>query len=314
MGAGLKVVSSCMLSRWGVMTVIRSYPDGELTVICFVLRGVMEITLGCVEETCIKVHDIQRYSCPRETKHPPIYPHHFPPEKPEQISRCSHQPSPSSSRSSRPSQPTPSLANPTQHGIGTSPSPSPLPSHHNNQHQLTPPPPRSCKPACGHSGSGGSYNRTTMIGAPQTCDINNTPFSISAGLAAAPGCGQSGNAYLCDTYAPIIASDALSYGFAILRDKAACCKCFELTWKAGSPAAGKKMQVQAINVGVSSVLFLFLFFSWSRGLRVPRCRMSGSRGCMQGVLTGDVTTGRQDDERSQRCHHLHARRRRRARV
>lgn len=85
MDAGLKVVSSCMLSRWGVMTVIRSYPDGELTVICFVVRGVMEITLGCVEETCIKVHDIQRYSCPRETKHPPIYPHHFPPEKPEQI-------------------------------------------------------------------------------------------------------------------------------------------------------------------------------------------------------------------------------------
>lgn len=111
-----------------------------------------------------------------------------------------------------------------------------------------------------------------MIGAPQTCDINNTPFSISAGLAAAPGCGQSGNAYLCDTYAPIIASDALSYGFAILRDKAACCKCFELTWKAGSPAAGKKMQVQAINVGVSSVLFFSFFFP---GLVGCECRDVG---------------------------------------
>ena len=88
-----------------------------------------------------------------------------------------------------------------------------------------------------------------MIGAPRTCDINNSPLSIAAGLTAAPGCGQSGNAYLCDTYAPIIASDTLSYGFAIFRDKSACCKCFELTWKSGTPAAGKKMQVQAINVG-----------------------------------------------------------------
>ena len=95
-----------------------------------------------------------------------------------------------------------------------------------------------------------------MIGAPQVCDINNTPFSISAGLTAAPGCGQSGTAYLCDTYAPIIASDSLSYGFAIFRDKSACCKCFELTWKSGTAAAGKKMQVQAINVGVRLLLRL----------------------------------------------------------
>jgi hypothetical protein len=104
-----------------------------------------------------------------------------------------------------------------------------------------------------------------MIGAPQVCDINNTPFSISAGLAAAPGCGQSGTAYLCDTYAPIIASESLSYGFAIFREKSACCKCFELTWKSGSPAAGKKMQVQAINVGVSLLFWFLLSLVWGHG-------------------------------------------------
>jgi hypothetical protein len=38
MGAGLKVVSSCMLSAWSVMTVIWSSRDGELTIICFVVR------------------------------------------------------------------------------------------------------------------------------------------------------------------------------------------------------------------------------------------------------------------------------------
>jgi len=59
-----------------------------------------------------------------------------------------------------------------------------------------------------------------------------------------------GNAYLCDTYAPIPVSDNLSYGFAIMRNKTQCCKCFELQWRSGSAAAGKKMQVQILNIGV----------------------------------------------------------------
>lgn len=60
-----------------------------------------------------------------------------------------------------------------------------------------------------------------------------------------------GNAYLCDTYAPVAVSENLSYGFAIMRNKTNCCKCYELQWRSGTPAAGKKMQVQIINIGVS---------------------------------------------------------------
>jgi len=106
-----------------------------------------------------------------------------------------------------------------------------------------------CKPACGDSGSSGAYNKQTMIGAPRVCDINNDPFSIASGLTEKPGCGQSGNAYLCDTYSPVAVSENLSYGFAIMRNKTNCCKCFELQWRSGTPAAGKKMQVQIINIG-----------------------------------------------------------------
>ncbi|KAM7189618.1 RlpA-like double-psi beta-barrel-containing domain containing protein [Rhypophila sp. PSN 637] len=106
-----------------------------------------------------------------------------------------------------------------------------------------------CKPACGDNSVAGAYNRLTMIGAPKVCNINNDPLGLSAGLSAAPGCGQGGNAYLCDIYAPVPVSEQLSYGFAIMRDKTSCCKCFELTWKSGTPAAGKKMQVQIINIG-----------------------------------------------------------------
>jgi hypothetical protein len=40
----------------------------------------------------------------------------------------------------------------------------------------------------------------------------------------------------------------MSYGFAIMRNEASCCKCYELTWVNGG-AAGKKMQVQVIGLG-----------------------------------------------------------------
>jgi hypothetical protein len=106
-----------------------------------------------------------------------------------------------------------------------------------------------CKPACGDSSTAGAYNKQTMIGAPRICNINNEPFSIAAGLTEKPGCGQSGNAFLCDTYSPVAVAENLSYGFAIMRDKTACCKCFELQWRSGTPAAGKRMQVQVLNIG-----------------------------------------------------------------
>ena len=65
-------------------------------------------------------------------------------------------------------------------------------------------------------------------------------------------CTKTGTAYFCDIYSPIPVSEQLSYGFAIMRDKTSCCKCFELTWRSGTPAAGKKMQVQVLNIGVCS--------------------------------------------------------------
>lgn len=66
---------------------------------------------------------------------------------------------------------------------------------------------------------------------------------------------HAGTAYLCDTYSPWPVTETLSYGFAIMRNKANCCKCYELVWRSGTPAAGKRMQVQVINIGVSSSRF-----------------------------------------------------------
>jgi hypothetical protein len=86
----------------------------------------------------------------------------------------------------------------------------------------------------------------------EVCDKNDNPLSLSNGASVQTSCASGGgNGYLCSDYSPRPVSEDLSYAFAVMNEARDCCKCFELQWTNG-PAAGKRVQVQMINVGGDS--------------------------------------------------------------
>jgi hypothetical protein len=78
---------------------------------------------------------------------------------------------------------------------------------------------------------------------PKSCDKSNNPLRDQEVKSSCDG----GSAFQCRDYAPAIANDTLSYGFAVMVGVDTCCKCYELTWRSGN-ARNKKMVVQSLNV------------------------------------------------------------------
>ncbi|KAL8975867.1 MAG: hypothetical protein Q9205_008017 [Flavoplaca limonia] len=96
-----------------------------------------------------------------------------------------------------------------------------------------------CKPSC-------SWSRPGLTSPVKTCDIDDKP--LANGVEAQSGC-QGGNAFACSDQSPWAVSDDLAYGFAaVTSSNPACCQCFKLTFTDG-PVKGKKMIVQATNIG-----------------------------------------------------------------